>query len=355
MKLGVLLLNLGGASSLDEVEPFLVELFSDPDIIQIPLPVPFSRWLQKPLARFIAKKRKKLSQSYYRAIGGGSPLLEITQRQARALEEILRRRFATPQDDIVKVYVGMRYSKPSILDAWNAAKGDGCETIVALPLYPQYSVATTSSSFKEVASHVAEKNGAQPSSRGPNLTDPRDLKLHYIQDWYSHPLYIEAMTNKINASLNRLPIQFQNNFHLIFSAHSLPLKMIQSGDPYERQIKETVQLILNKLPNIKSWHLSYQSKAGPMKWLEPSTWDLMKDLAARNRNETHKRALVMVPISFVSDHVETLYEMDIYYKKHSEQLGFPYFCRSESLNTDPLFISALGDVVTKCLLGTEKR
>src|SRR3989338_1539666 len=338
MKLGVLLLNLGGPSSLEDVEPFLVALFSDPDT----LPVPFSKWLQKPVAKAMAKLRKPLSQKYYRAIGGGSPLKKITSEQAQDLEEKLNSPHAWGHFEQARVFVGMQYSKPSIEDAWNEIVHSGRTHLVVLPLYPQCSVATTGASIKKLK-EVVQKN-------------PYAVKQSLISSWYDHPLYLEALVEKINVAIHTLPKAYVHNFDLVFSAHSLPMKLIEKGDPYEEQTKKTVELILKKcvIPNeptrgevrdltVPSWHLCYQSRTGPIRWLGPSTLATLKNLA----RQKEKRALIVVPISFVSDHVETHYEIDILYKKEAQKLGFPYFARVESLNTSPKFMAALEDLVVR--------
>lgn len=320
MKLAVLLLNLGGPSSLDEVEPFLFNLFSDPDT----LPIPF---FQKTIARVISKSRKKLSQSYYEAIGGGSPLKRITLEQANALEEKLKLHFLD-----VKVYVAMRYSNPTTEEAWKSIVQDQRTHLIILPLYPHYSIATTGSSLKKLK-EVMEKN-------------PYSIEIKTIYSWQDHPLYIDVCVNKIQEAIQKLPEK--TPFDLIFSAHSLPMKLVKKGDPYPFHIKQTMDLILKKLtaghPELSSGsHLAYQSKTRFLKWLEPSTLDILQKLSQR----TEKRGFVIVPISFVSDHVETLYEIDIFYKKEAQKLGFPFFVRAKSLNTDPTFISALKDLVLK--------
>ncbi|MBI3017125.1 MAG: ferrochelatase [Deltaproteobacteria bacterium] len=224
MKLGVLLLNLGGPASLEEVEPFLFNLFSDPDT----LPVPFSKWLQKPVARVIAKLRKPLSQKYYHSIGGGSPLKKITFEQAQALEEKLKGHYKD-----VRVFVGMQYAKPDIEEAWNEIVRSGRTHLVILPLYPQCSVATTGASIKKLK-EVRQKN-------------PYSLKQTLISSWYDHSLYLEATIEKITAAIQALPQNYRNNFDLVFSAHSLPMKFIEKGDLYEEQTKKTVELILKRL------------------------------------------------------------------------------------------------------------
>ena len=246
MKLGVLFLNLGGPRNLGEVEPFLFRLFSDPDT----LPVPFSKWLQKPVAKLISKGRLKKSQGYYRAIGGGSPLLDITQKQAEGVRQDLSKTYSD-----VSVYTAMRYGWPSSDEVWPKICKDQITDVVVLPLYPQYSMATTGSSFEDLKRAMGSPK----------------IRVYWVGEWYSHPLYIEAFADLIQQSIDALPASSKTNFDLVFSAHSLPLKFIQKGDPYEVQIKATARLLLEKLNGVQNWHLSYQSKTGPIRWLEPST------------------------------------------------------------------------------------
>ena len=325
MKLGVLLLNLGGPTTLSEVKPFLYNLFSDADI----LPVPFSTYLQKPFAKFVAWRRHKLSKGYYEAIGGGSPIQKITQAQATLLERALK-----ADAFVVKVYVAMRYWYPSTDMAWSQMIADEITDLVVLPLYPQYSLTTTQSSF----------NALKRVMDGSAYTVK---KVHWINHWYDHSAYLEVMGMLIRETIEKLPSEFQNTYDLLYSAHSLPLSVVQKGDPYEKHIHETMRLLLPHLPITVSGHeyLSYQSKAGPLPWLEPSTFKMLKTLSHR------KRALIMVPISFVSDHVETLYEMDILYRKEAEKYGIPYFSRVPALNTHPLFMNALASLVKQTIEG----
>jgi protoporphyrin/coproporphyrin ferrochelatase len=345
MHIGILLLNLGGPDSLDAVKPFLYNLFSDREIIRLGPPL-----LQKPLAWLIATLRSKKTERYYRMIGGKSPILDITRAQAKALEEALKKQSTikeqqtlpshTPLDKggnqggvvSLKVYVGMRYWHPFIDDVLFEMHKNGMEKIIALSLYPQYSVTTSGSSARRV-DRVAEDY-------------PIDV-LH-VSSWHDHPLYIEALADVIKKGLESFLASSSgphpssvDDIHLLFSAHSLPRKIIDEGDPYEQQTIETVQEVVKKVP--LKWHLSYQSKSGPVKWLEPSTEEKLKELAL----EGVKNVLV-VPISFVSDHIETLYEIDILYKTMAEKLGMN-LKRTDSLNTHPLFINALEDMVIRGL------
>jgi len=320
---GILLLNLGGPDSISAVKPFLYNLFSDREIIRLGPPS-----MQKPLAWLIATLRSKKTERYYRMIGGKSPIADITQAQAKALAKALN----TFPASSIKVYVGMRYWHPFIDDVLFEMHKNGIEKVIALSLYPQYSVTTSGSSARRVDRIAADY--------------PIDI-LH-ISSWHDHPLYIEALADVIKKGLESFLASSSDphpssvdDIHLLFSAHSLPRKIIDEGDPYEQQTIETVQHVVKKVP--LKWHLSYQSKSGPVKWLEPSTEEKLKELA----RDGVKNVLV-VPISFVSDHIETLYEIDILYKTMAGKLGMN-LKRTDSLNTHPLFINALEDMVIKGL------
>jgi ferrochelatase len=317
----VLLLNLGGPDSLEAVRPFLFNLFSDREIIRLG-----PSFLQRPIAYLISALRHKKTEGYYRLIGGRSPIFEITDRQARALEEELN--VSPPASDGLrpfKVFIGMRYWHPLIEATVPEIFHQGIRRVIALGLYPHYSIATTGSSFSKMEDVV---------SRFP-------LEVFTIPSWHDHPLYIDALVEKIKkgVALFGQPGEGGDDVHVLFSAHSLPKKFIEEGDPYVTHIRGTIDEITKrvKIP----WDLSYQSKSGPVAWLEPSTDEMIKELAGRG-----VKNLLVVPISFVSDHIETLYEIDILYKKMAQSLGMRLE-RAESLNTSPLFISALGDIVKK--------
>lgn len=330
--IAVLLLNLGGPDSLEAVRPFLFNLFSDREIIRLG-----PSFMQKPLAYLISALRHKKTEGFYRLIDGRSPIFDITTAQAKALEEVLNdSRFTIhpPQADppgaggsrSFKVFVGMRYWHPLIEATVPEIFHQGIKRVIALGLYPHYSIATTGSSFSKMKDVV---------SRFP-------LEVFTIPSWHDHPLYIEALVEKIRkgaALFDRADGGGGDDVHLLFSAHSLPKKFIEEGDPYVTHIRGTIDEIIKrvKIP----WDFSYQSKSGPVAWLEPSTDEMIKELAGRG-----VKNLLVVPISFVSDHIETLYEIDILYKKMARSLGIRLE-RAESLNTSPLFISALGDIVKK--------
>jgi ferrochelatase len=335
--IGVILLNLGGPDSIQAVKPFLYNLFSDRQIIRLG-----PSFMQQPLAWLISATRSKKTEQYYKLIGGKSPILEITTAQAKALEELLNgrgdknREFSGSMS--FRVYTGMRYWRPFIEDAVLQMQKDGIKKVIALSLYPQYSIATSGSSFSkfnEVASHF-------------------QMETACVESWYNNPYYIDALVDVIrkgldsflpsslvgNSAFSLRPSAF-NDVHVLFSAHSLPRKIIAQGDPYVDQTMGTIQEITKRL-DIK-WRLSYQSKSGPVKWLAPSTEDKIQELAKEG-----VRNILMVPISFVSDHIETLYEIDILYKNLAGALGVQ-MKRTESLNTHPIFIEALKDIVLKSL------
>ena len=321
------MLNLGGPDSLEAVKPFLCNLFSDRDIIRLGPP-----FLQGPIASLIIRMRLKKTIDAYRLIGGKSPLAEITSAQAEALESLLNTgKGNTPPNPPltkggrggVRVYIGMRYWHPFIEDAVKMMLDEGIDKVVALTLYPHYSIATTGSSVKKFEEIAA---------RFP-------LRYSCITSWFDHPGYIDAFVEKIAQGMEG----YKEKPAVLFSAHSLPRKIVGSGDPYVREIQGTIDEVTKKL-DIR-WHLSYQSKTGPVKWLEPTTEQMLHELAGKGIKD-----LLVVPISFVSDHIETLYEIDILYKDMARGLGIN-LKRTESLNTSPKFIEALADIVMK---GAEK-
>lgn len=310
-KTAVLLLQMGGPDSLDAVEPFLVNLFSDRDIIRIG-----PAFLQPLIARLIAKRRSRKAERNYEEIGGKSPLRELTEAQAKALEALLGERY--------RCFVAMRYWKPSTVDALAAIKREGITRIIALSLYPHYSRATTGSSINELKRVLAAAGVS--------------FEVVYVDRFYDHPRYIDALEEKIREGLAAFhPLA---EVELLFSAHSLPQSFIDAGDPYLDQLKETVRLVMARfeLP----YHLAFQSRAGPVKWLEPSTEEMLATLAARDC-----KSLLVVPLSFVSDHIETLHEIDIQYAVEAHKLGFARFLRAPSLNASPTFIACLAELVRR--------
>ena len=310
---------MGGPSTLDDVEPFLYNLFMDPDIIEIPL---VGKLLRPFIAGKIASKRSGKVREYYKKIGGGSPLLKITLDQAAALEEAL-----SGAGDF-STFTAMRYWRPFTDEAVSRVLRFKPDRVILLPLYPQYSGTTTGSSLNEFY-RVWKKAGGS----GAELCE--------IRDWHDHGGYISAWAANIREGLK----SFGGGApHLNFSAHGIPVKRVEQGDPYRKQTEETVRLILEALGWTGNWSLTYQSRVGPVKWLEPAT-----DLSIEKLGKEGTKGLLMVPISFVSDHSETLYEMDIQYRELATASGIERFERAPSLNTGSLFIEALRDIVlTRC-------
>ncbi|MGB9080071.1 MAG: ferrochelatase [Desulfuromonadaceae bacterium] len=309
-KTAVLLLQMGGPDSLSAIEPFLYNLFSDRDIIRIG-----PAFLQPMIARFIARRRSKKVMEYYRKIGGKSPIRELTEQQGADLEAVLGPDY--------RCFVAMRYSNPDTAEALAAISREGITKVIALSLYPHYSRATVGSSINELEREL--KKSASP------------LKPSYIRHFYDHPAYIAALAEKVERGLAGFPER--SRVQLVFSAHGLPQSFIDSGDPYLEHIQATVRLTMEHFGGI-SHHLAFQSRAGPVKWLEPSTEAKIAELAAAGCTE-----LLMVPLSFVSDHIETLYEIDIQYREEANALGIVDFRRTEALNSSPAFISCLAELV----------
>lgn len=313
-KTAVLLLQMGGPDSLESVKPFLLNLFTDRDIIKIG-----PAFLQPFIARQIVKKRAPKSAENYRQIGGKSPLLELTIQQGKALENMLGSDF--------KSFVVMRYWHPFAAETLKIIQSHGIKRIVALSLYPHYSRATSGSSFNDFECAIA-KGGYS-------------FEISYIRQFFDHPLYIKALIEKIEKGLaNFLD---RSKVQLFFSAHSLPQSFIEDGDPYLDHITTTVKLVMESFKDI-SHHLAFQSRAGPVKWLEPSTGEKLTELADKGYKD-----LLIVPLSFVSDHIETLHEIDIEYAEEADKLGITNFQRMESLNSSPTFISCLADLVKQTL------
>ena len=324
-RIGVLLFNLGGPETLEDVRPFLYNLFADPDIIRLPW-----RALQKPLAWLISTQRYKKSRGYYEQIGGGSPLRRITTEQAEALKRALAER-----NIAANVYVGMRYWKPFIEDALKEIERDSITHLIVLPLYPQFSISTTGSSLNRM-NQIINENGYKSG------------RISIIESWQDDPDYIAALAGSINEELAKFPNQDAAATHIVFSAHSVPVSYIEEGDPYLDQTKQTVASVMERLGSNRPHHLSFQSKVGPVKWLRPSTDEMIRKLAAEGASQ-----LLLVPVSFVSEHIETLYELDILYRHVAEEVGIAEYRRVPALNIRPDFIAALAGLVEKKVMGIE--
>ena len=310
--------QLGGPDSPAAVEPFLFNLFCDPDIIDF-----FGAWFaRRPLARYIARNRAGVVREHYNAIGGQSPIRLLTERQGRALETALAARFRA------KCFIAMRYWNPLTaaaveeVTAWNAPE------LVLLPMYPQYSFATTSSSLKEW------NRLYHPNGKGP--------RTHTVEKFFDHPLYVQAIAEKIALTLTHF--DDPGRAHIVFSAHGLPLSLIERGDPYAKHVEETVRLVMQQGGWKNPHTLCFQSKVGRRKWLSPSLTETLDRLIPAG-----EKNLLLVPIAFVTEHIETLHEINIEAREQARKLGVEQFEMMPAVGDSPTFIAALADLVTKSL------
>jgi ferrochelatase len=315
-RVGVVLFQLGGPDSLEAIEPFLYNLFCDPDIINFP----FARIGRKPLAKLISSTRARKVQHHYETIGGRSPIRPHTERQAKALEAELQRQGIDAQ-----CFVAMRYWHPFTNEAIEQVRAAGCDEIVLLPLYPQYSSTTTGSSLNEWRRLFHD-----------------DMPVHHVESFYRNPSYLCALAERVDQALSRFPSP--GTPEIVFSAHSVPVSVIEKGDPYERHIEETVRLLMHHGGWRNPHRLCYQSKVGASKWLQPSLHHTLRTLAAEKVSE-----VCVVPVAFVSDHVETLGEIDHEAREEAHRLGIGQFEMSAGLNDSPKFIEALGQLVQDAL------
>lgn len=360
IKLGVLLLNLGGPESMKDVEGFLYNLFADPDIIRLPS---FLSLLQKPIAYVIAKRRAPKSSEAYESIGGGSPIVKYTSAQASQIEnKLIGKGFNA------KCYFAMRYWNPYTEEALKQMADDNINTLVIVPLYPQYSISTSGSSLK-LLQELFYKN--------PEIWGPDKVSHTVVPAWYYRPGYIKTMAKLILNEVTKYnDDEFKEGLHILFSAHGVPRSYIEAGDPYQRQIEECVQFISKEIAaqladdatrpssishekaqyligkfgskdnNIKpiKVHLSYQSRVGPVEWLKPYTENILQDLG-----KDGVKNLIVVPVSFVSEHIETLEEIDMEYRELALESGVKHWRRVPALNTDENFIDDMAQLVVEAL------
>uniref|UniRef100_A0A7N0V8F1 Ferrochelatase n=1 Tax=Kalanchoe fedtschenkoi TaxID=63787 RepID=A0A7N0V8F1_KALFE len=325
-KIGVLLLNLGGPDTLNDVQPFLYNLFADPDIIRLPR---LFRFLQRPLAQLISTLRAPKSKEGYASIGGGSPLRKITDEQAESLKLALEEKEVP-----VNVYVGMRYWYPFTEEAVEQIKKDKITKLVVLPLYPQFSISTTGSSVRVLQNMFRED---------PYLSR---MPVSIIKSWYQREGYIQSMADLIEKELET----FTNpdEVMIFFSAHGVPVSYVtDAGDPYKDQMEECIHLIMQELKRrgVANDHtLAYQSRVGPVQWLQPYTDKVLVELGERG-----VKSLLAVPVSFVSEHIETLEEIDMEYRELALESGIENWGRVPALNCTPSFISDLADAVIEAL------
>lgn len=311
-KVAVVLFNLGGPDSLESVEPFLYNLFCDPDIFKLPFG-------QKLFAKLISNRRAPKVIEEYKLIGGKSPINEWTEIQRNILEKELRK--LNPSID---VFTAMRYWIPLTKDVVEKVASANYDKIILLPLYPHYSITTTGSSFNEWNRHYSGNQS----------------KIVYVKNYHVNEKYIAAVNQRIDETLQGFPGEVLNQVQLVFSAHGTPISLVKKGDPYSIQIKETVDAIMKARNYSHKHHLCFQSKVGPMKWLEPAT-DVMIEELSKNG---HKHLLI-IPISFVSDHIETLFELNIEYRHVADECGIENYLVMKGLNDSQLFVEALKDLV----------
>lgn len=322
MKAGVLLLNLGGPDTLDAVGPFLTRLFSDREIIRLP-GGPIGQWF---IGRMIAMKRTREAQENYAKIGGGSPIVRWSTLQGEGMASRLRERGYD-----VEYALCMRYWNPDTNAALDRLESLGCDRLIALTLYPHYSMATTGSSMAELV-RVMERRKTQ-------------LPLKRIETWYDHPGYLDALAARVRESLQTFP--GGSRPMLLFSAHGLPKHFIEAGDPYCEHIAVTIEGVRARLPDLPHT-IGYQSRVGPVEWIGPSTDQVIDRLGREGVKD-----VVAVPVSFVSDHIETLYEIDMLYGDQAKRVGIRNFRRPEGLNDFPPFLDALADIVESSALSSE--
>ncbi|SPO46661.1 related to HEM15 - ferrochelatase precursor [Moesziomyces antarcticus] len=329
---GILLMNMGGpsTSTTEEVGDFLSRLFHDRELIQLPF--------QSRLAPLIARRRTPKIVDQYNKIGGGSPILRWTRTQGKAMTELLDE--LHPETAPHKVYVAFRYARPLTEEALDEMAEDGVTRAVGFTQYPQYSCSTTGSNLNELYREIQRRK-----ERG---APEGDISWSLIDRWPTHPLLVEAFTNRIQAVLDTYPEDKRHKVPIMFSAHSLPMQIVSGrGDPYPAEVAATVAAVMTRLKWSNPYRVTWQSQVGPAAWLGPQTSDTIKGWAKQG----HKDAIV-VPIAFTSDHIETLYEIDIELQEEAEEHGIT-LKRAESLNDEPTFIRAMAEICASHLSNLE--
>ncbi len=322
-KLAILLLNMGGPDSLDAVRPFLKNLFSDPAIVGLP------GFLRIPLASILSARRARKVIPRYRLIGGRSPIARITWSQAGALGEALNRM----GQQTSSVLPAFSYWHPFISDSVLRSEEEGARNLAVLSLYPQYCQATTGSCLTELSRALTSSS----FEAGATIIDR----------WPAHPGYLDSLAGTVAEALERIPSDERDDAVILFTAHGVPEALIESGDPYYEQTLLTMNGVIERLGQ-RQHQLAFQSRLGPVKWLGPSLPDALRELAGMGAPP-----VVIVPVSFVSDHIETLYELDIQHMELAQSLGFRTYVRAPALNTRPDFIQALADLVISALDGRQ--
>lgn len=321
---GIVLLNMGGPKTLDDVEPFLLNLFADRELLRLPF--------QDALGRFIAKRRTPKVRGLYDAIGGGSPILHWTETQGRGMIERLDA--LSPETAPHKFYVAFRYTAPFADDALRQMAADGVTRAIAFSQYPQYSCTTTGSSLNDLW-------------RGLDRTGLAGRFAWSIIDrWPTHPGFIEAMAQTVREGLLQYDEAVRDDVLLLFSAHSLPLSVIDRGDAYPQEVGASTDRVLELLGLPNPSMLCYQSEVGPVRWLGPSTESVIERLAKDGRHN-----VLVVPIAFTSDHIETLSELDLEYGELAHARGLQGYRRAPAMNDSPLFLDAMADIVHEHVTG----
>ena len=323
---GIVMMNLGGPKNLDEVNPFLLKLFADREIIQLPM--------QNRLGPFIANRRTKSVQKNYQDIGGGSPILEWTEEQGRGMCERLDA--LSPDTAPHRFYVAFRYIDPTSEDALRAMEADGVTRAVAFTQYPQFSCATTGSSLNELW-RAARRVGLQDA-----------FTWSVIDRWPTHPTFVEAMTETVRRGLAEFPDEEREDALILFSAHSLPMSIVNRGDAYPAEVGASVHEVMKRLGYGYEYLVAYQSEVGPVPWLGPSTEDVIEELGKKKRKN-----VLVVPIAFTSDHIETLHELDIEYGELAHRVGIERYVRAPALNGMSRFQDALAEIVSAHLKSGE--
>lgn len=327
-KTAILMLNMGGPQTKDQVGDYLHRIMTDREMMQLPF--------QDTLGPYIARKRTADVQKKYEEIGGGSPILKWTQLQGSLLCSKLDQ--VSPETAPHKSYVGFRYVTPFTEDTIKEIESDGPERVVIFSQYPQYSCATSGSSFNSIFTHFG---GKKPDS---------NIKWSMIDRWPTHPLLVKTFAERIKEKLAEFSPDVRDDAILLFSAHSLPLKNVRRGDAYPSEVGATVNAVMTELNNCNPYSLVWQSKVGPLPWLEPFTDDAIKMYAAKG-----KKNFVLIPIAFVNEHIETLHELDIEYCHDlAKEVKVDKILRAAAPNDHPLFIDAMTDIVNKHLKSDQK-
>ncbi len=315
-KYAVILFNLGGPDSLEAIKPFLFNLFSDPDIFKIPVG-------QKLFAKIMSGFRTPAVREKYKRIGGKSPINDWTQLQGAMLQQELQK--IVPD---IEVYTAMRYWHPTIKNIAEKVLEKAFDKIVLLPLYPHYSITTTGSSFNEWKRVYKGNVG----------------KCIYVYDYFDNQRYIHALNERIDEAILRFPENVRDDILLMFSAHGLPESIARQGDPYPEQTSKTIECVMKDRNFSHEYHLCFQSKVGPAKWLKPSIDEMIRELAAKG-----KRHVLVIPVSFVSDHIETLFELDIEYRMVAEEVNIENYIVMKGLNDSKTFVAALKELAVQAL------